>query len=70
MSVIKSSLMLEKGFILPNVNFETPNEQIPMEEWNMKVSQPAYLATDVPDMEGSFQGAAHIGGITDAVSIP
>jgi acyl transferase domain-containing protein len=55
MSVIKSSLMLEKGFILPNVNFETPNEQIPMEEWNMKVSQPAYLATDVPDMEGSFK---------------
>lgn len=36
-SVIKSSLMLEKDFILPNVNFETPNEQIPMAEWHIKV---------------------------------
>ncbi|KAK4144337.1 uncharacterized protein C8A04DRAFT_36790 [Dichotomopilus funicola] len=36
-SVIKSSLMLEKGFILPNINFETPNEQIPLGEWNIKV---------------------------------
>ncbi|KAL2139934.1 hypothetical protein VTI28DRAFT_4479 [Corynascus sepedonium] len=36
-SVIKSSLMLEKGFILPNVNFETPNDQIPMAQWNIKV---------------------------------
>ncbi|KAK4121887.1 polyketide synthase [Parathielavia appendiculata] len=36
-SVIKSSLMLEKGFILPNINFETPNEQIPMAKWNIKV---------------------------------
>jgi acyl transferase domain-containing protein len=38
MSVIKSSLMLEKGFILPNVNFQTPNDQIPMAKWNIKVS--------------------------------
>jgi acyl transferase domain-containing protein len=41
MSVIKSSLMLEKGFILPNVNFETPNDQIPMAKWNIKVSIPS-----------------------------
>lgn len=39
-SVIKSSLMLEKGFILPNVNFETPNDQIPMAQWNIKVGMP------------------------------
>jgi acyl transferase domain-containing protein len=37
-SVIKSSLMLEKGFILPNANFERPNAEIPMAEWNLKVS--------------------------------
>jgi acyl transferase domain-containing protein/NADPH:quinone reductase-like Zn-dependent oxidoreductase/acyl carrier protein len=36
-SVIKASLMLEKGFILPNVNFEKPNEAIPLDEWNIKV---------------------------------
>ncbi|KAH9873394.1 hypothetical protein J1614_005792, partial [Plenodomus biglobosus] len=36
-SVIKSSLMLSKGFILPNVNFKKGNESIPFSEWNMKV---------------------------------
>ncbi|KAH8903179.1 polyketide synthase [Coniochaeta sp. PMI_546] len=36
-SVIKASLMLEKGFILPNVNFEQANESIPLDEWNIKV---------------------------------
>lgn len=36
-SVIKAAMMLEKGFILPNINFEKPNEAIPMAKWNMKV---------------------------------
>ncbi|PSR82297.1 polyketide synthase [Coniella lustricola] len=36
-AVIKAAMMLEKGFILPNTNFETPNENIPLSEWNMKV---------------------------------
>lgn len=36
-SIIKACLMLEKGFILPNVNFEKANEAIPLEEWHMKV---------------------------------
>ena len=36
-SIIKTALMLEKGFILPNANFEKPNEKIPLSEWNMKV---------------------------------
>ncbi|EGR49751.1 polyketide synthase [Trichoderma reesei QM6a] len=36
-SVIKASLMLEKGFILPNVNFEKANEAIPLDKWNIKV---------------------------------
>jgi acyl transferase domain-containing protein len=36
-AVIKTALMLEKGFILPNINFKKPNEAIPLVEWNMKV---------------------------------
>jgi acyl transferase domain-containing protein len=36
-SVIKTALMLEKGFILPNINFDKPNPAIPLREWNMKV---------------------------------
>lgn len=37
-SIIKATMMLEKGFLLPNTNFKTPNENIPLAEWNMKVS--------------------------------
>ncbi|RMZ82848.1 hypothetical protein DV737_g1943, partial [Chaetothyriales sp. CBS 132003] len=36
-SIIKASLMLTKGFILPNVNFEKANSEIPLDKWNMKV---------------------------------
>ncbi|EEY20202.1 mycocerosic acid synthase [Verticillium alfalfae VaMs.102] len=36
-AVIKASLMLQKGFILPNVNYRQANESIPFAEWNMKV---------------------------------
>ncbi|KAL2673843.1 hypothetical protein Neosp_012287 [[Neocosmospora] mangrovei] len=36
-SIIKATLMLEKGFILPNLNFEKANPSIPLEQWNMKV---------------------------------
>ncbi|KAK3386191.1 polyketide synthase [Podospora didyma] len=36
-SVIKATLMLEKGFILPNANFEKPNPAIPLDEWKLKV---------------------------------
>lgn len=36
-SVIKTTLMLERGFVLPNCNFEKANEEIPMDQWNMKV---------------------------------
>ncbi|KAB2571677.1 Reducing polyketide synthase PKS2 [Lasiodiplodia theobromae] len=36
-SVIKAAMMLERGFILPNINFEKPNEAIPLAQWNMKV---------------------------------
>lgn len=38
MAVIKTALMLEKGFILPNINFKKANTAIPLTEWNMKVS--------------------------------
>ncbi|GAP90961.2 putative polyketide synthase [Rosellinia necatrix] len=36
-AVIKSALMLERGFILPNYDFAHPNEKIPFKAWNMKV---------------------------------
>ncbi|KAE8149582.1 hypothetical protein BDV25DRAFT_140696 [Aspergillus avenaceus] len=36
-SIIKTVMMLEKELILPNCNFEKPNPEIPMHEWNMKV---------------------------------
>ncbi|KAI1816678.1 ketoacyl-synt-domain-containing protein [Poronia punctata] len=36
-AVIKSALMLERGFILPNYDFKYPNEKIPFKAWNMKV---------------------------------
>jgi acyl transferase domain-containing protein len=36
-SVIKTALMLEKGFILPNAGFEKPNPKIPFDEWGMKI---------------------------------
>lgn len=37
-SVIKTAMMLERGFILPNINFENANPSIPLKKWNMKVS--------------------------------
>ncbi|ROV97002.1 hypothetical protein VSDG_04049 [Cytospora chrysosperma] len=36
-SVIKATMMLEKGFVLPNTNFKTPNGSIPLADWNMQV---------------------------------
>ncbi|KAF9893690.1 hypothetical protein FE257_009858 [Aspergillus nanangensis] len=36
-SVIKSAMILENGFILPSCNFEKANPAIPMDKWHMKV---------------------------------
>ncbi|TGO87053.1 hypothetical protein BPOR_0254g00030 [Botrytis porri] len=36
-SVIKAAMMLERGFILPNHDFKTPNENIPFSKWHLKV---------------------------------
>ncbi|KAJ4293521.1 hypothetical protein N0V90_008804 [Kalmusia sp. IMI 367209] len=36
--VIKTALMLERGFILPNYDFKQPNEKIPFDEWGLKVT--------------------------------
>ncbi|KAJ5185393.1 Acyl transferase/acyl hydrolase/lysophospholipase [Penicillium cf. griseofulvum] len=36
-SVIKTALGLERGFVPPNCNFEMANDEIPMGKWNMKV---------------------------------
>lgn len=35
--VIKTALMLERGFVLPNYDFKQPNEKIPFDEWGLKV---------------------------------
>ncbi|KAG9258509.1 polyketide synthase [Emericellopsis atlantica] len=37
LAVIKTAMMLEKGFILPNIHFKKANEAIPLAEWNIKV---------------------------------
>ncbi|OTB16658.1 hypothetical protein K445DRAFT_21613 [Daldinia sp. EC12] len=36
-SVMKAALMLEKGFIVPNADFEKENPAIPLSEWNLRV---------------------------------
>lgn len=36
-SVIKACMMLEKGLLLPNVNFAKANPNIPLADWNIKV---------------------------------
>ncbi|KAI9653222.1 MAG: Type I Iterative PKS [Bathelium mastoideum] len=36
-SVIKTAMMLERGFILPNHDFRKPNEKIPFDKWHLKV---------------------------------
>ncbi|KAI1736601.1 ketoacyl-synt-domain-containing protein [Xylaria scruposa] len=36
-AVIKSTMMLERGFVLPNYDFKYPNEKIPFKAWNMKI---------------------------------
>lgn len=36
--VIKTVMMLERGKILPNLNFEKPNDKIDMEKWGLEAS--------------------------------
>lgn len=35
-SVIKTAMMLEKGFVLPNCGFQKANDEIPVDKWNIK----------------------------------
>jgi acyl transferase domain-containing protein/NADPH:quinone reductase-like Zn-dependent oxidoreductase len=35
--IIKTALMLERGFIVGNYDFKQPNEKIPFDEWGLKV---------------------------------
>ena len=37
LSIIKAAMMVEKGFLLPNCDFQHPNPAIPFKKWNMKV---------------------------------
>jgi acyl transferase domain-containing protein len=50
LAIIKTALMLEKGFILPNINFKRPNEAIPLGEWGMKVCMPSLLSPSRLDL--------------------
>ena len=43
-STIKAAMMVERGFILPNYDFQTPNPEIPMDTWNFKVVSSSVLA--------------------------
>jgi len=36
-SIIKAAMILDKGLLLPNCDFQKPNPEIPLNEWNMKV---------------------------------
>lgn len=36
-AVLKAALMLERGFIIPNHDFQKPNPKIPFSEWGIKV---------------------------------
>lgn len=36
-SLIKAAMMLDRDLLLPNFDFKTGNENIPLGEWNMKV---------------------------------
>ena len=42
-AVIKTALILERGFVLPNCGVTQPNEEIPMEQWKLKVCDPKVL---------------------------
>jgi hypothetical protein len=43
-SLIKSAMMLEKGFVLPNCDFKKGNAKIPFEDWKLKVNQDVQLS--------------------------
>ena len=38
-SIIKATLALEKGIIPPNADYQHPNPEIPVDQWNIKVIQ-------------------------------
>jgi acyl transferase domain-containing protein len=46
-AIIKTALMLERGFILPNCGVTEPNNDIPMKEWNMKVNAPSMSTSSI-----------------------
>lgn len=51
--LVKTIYALEHGVIPPNINFEYPNKDIPLEEWKLKVSSaPTPLPLSDPDVAG------------------
>lgn len=59
-AIIKAAMMLEKGFILPNCNFQKPNPAIPFDKWQMKVSKAITLliSTHIDCSLGPHQAAS------------
>ncbi|KAI9374460.1 Choline/Carnitine o-acyltransferase-domain-containing protein [Aspergillus egyptiacus] len=50
--LIKTVLMLEKGQVPPNLNFEFPNQEIKLDEWNLKVCMPnPFVCNDTNPLE-------------------
>lgn len=41
--LIKTIMILEKGLIPPNINFERPNVALSTERWHIRVGSPSYL---------------------------
>lgn len=60
-SVIKTALMLERGFILPNCNYEKTNEEIPMDKWNMKVRTTLQTRFSVHSLDFRFPRSCNPG---------
>jgi len=52
-SVIKTAMMLDKGFVLPNCGFQKANEEIPVDEWNIKAS--SCFPTDLSTVSNLFR---------------
>jgi acyl transferase domain-containing protein len=62
--IIKTALMLERGFLLPNYDFKQPNEKIPFDEWGLKIpvrQQPWPLGKKWASVNGFGFGGTNVG---------
>ena len=61
-ALVKSVLALEHQIIPPNINFENPNKDIPLEAWRLKVR------TDIPGQAGRCDSPSVGSYVSDAVA--